>query len=124
GPVFQTVDAGRYRMTVPGGGELELDFLRREGGQLRGEILVKCHQRSARTLGGGVITVGDFNVSSTTMRARLAKDLSERAPGAQQSGEPPIDWRTAVETLCQRVLVTERAGQPAVLLHEVSPPRN
>ena len=59
--------------------------------------------------------VGTFNVSSPTARYTRAKDLQRSA------NAPELDFNGYLEELCQRVLAAERAGQPAILLNQVTP---
>jgi len=112
--VFQALDEGRYRLTVPGV-TLEVDYLRRESHQLKGEILVRCDLPGARTF-DGVLSIGDLNLSSTRARQMQAKYLAERAQADD------LDWTGLLEEFAQRVLAAERDGQPAVLLSDLPRP--
>lgn len=115
-PEFQGIDEGRYRLDVlTAGVSLEVDYLRREGHQLKGELLVRCELPGARTY-DGVLSIGDLNFSSTRARQSQAKYLAERAQAED------LDWTGLLEEFAQRVLAAERQGQPAVLLSDVPRP--
>lgn len=113
---FTAPDEGRYRFSVPAAGvELEVDFLRRESHQLKGELLVRCSLAGAKTT-DGVLAVGDLNLSSTRARQTHAKYLAELSKAEQ------VDWTGMVEEFAQRVLAAERQGAPAVLLSDLPRP--
>jgi len=113
---FEALHEGAYRMTVPAAGtELSVDFLRRDGAQLKGELLVRCTLAGARTF-GGVLSIGDLNLSSARTRQSHAKYLEERAQAKD------IDWTGMLEEFAQRVLAAERTGAPAVLLSDLPRP--
>jgi hypothetical protein len=114
--VFEPIDESAYMLSFPSLGiEFTLDHLHRERSQLIGELAVRCNLAGARTV-DGVLSVGDFNLSSVPARGTRAKYLDELA---QTDG---LDWRAMLEQLAQRVLIAERAGQPAVLLAELPRP--
>jgi len=113
---FQQVDGDAYRMTVPALGiELHVDRLRRESHALTGELAVRCRLPGARTVGDGLLSVSDFNLSSQRARQERAKYLAARA----RANDDDVDWGGLVEEFCQRVIAGERAGSPAVLLKDV-----
>ena len=113
---FQQVDGDAYRMTVPALGiELHVDRLRRESHALTGELAVRCRLPGARTVGDGLLSVSDFNLSSQRARQERAKYLAARA----RANDDDVDWGGLVEEFCQRVIAGERAGQPAVLLRDI-----
>lgn len=115
-PQFQAVDEGRYRLDVlTAGVTLELDYLRREGHQLKGELLVRCELPGALTF-DGVLSASDINLSSTRARQMQAKYLAERSQAKE------LDWVGWLEELAQRVIAAERRGQPAVLLGDLPRP--
>ena len=114
-PEFEAIDEDRYRLTVPGCASFEVDYLRRKGGQLVGELLVRTNLPGARTY-DGVLSVGDFNLSSTRIRQAQARYLEDRS----QAGD--LDWTGWLEEFSQRVIAAERAGQPSIPLHEVPIP--
>jgi hypothetical protein len=114
-PTFEVVGEGRYRLTVPGAVTLELDYIRREAGQLKGELLARCDLPGAQTF-DGVLSVSDLNLSSARTRQSHAKYLSERARA------PEIDFAGLLEEFAQRVLAGERQGAPAVLLADIPRP--
>jgi hypothetical protein len=102
-----------YRLALPElGGEPRLDHLHRERGELHGELEVSCTLAGGHAV-DGVLSIGTFNVSSPRARQDRARLLADRAQ------TPGINWSTLLEELCQRVLLAERTGEPAVLLHTV-----
>jgi hypothetical protein len=116
---LQALDDGRYVFAVPEfGATFDLDRLRRERHQLIGELSVRCTLPGARTY-AGVLSTADFNLSSAQTRQRHGALLGERA----QTGQD-LDWAGVLEEFCQRVLATDRAGRPAVLLRDVPRPQD
>lgn len=114
---FESPSEGRYRFTVPRLGlTFELDYIRREESQLKGELLVRCTLAGARTSNADVLSVSDLNLSSARTRQSHAKYLAER------SRAKDVDFDGLLEEFAQRVLVAERQGAPAVLLHELPRP--
>ena len=113
---FERVGEGHYRMTLAYAGiAFEIDRLRRERHQLNGELLVRCDLPGARTH-SGVLSLADFNLSSATVRQRHAKLLEVR------SEAKALHWDSLIEEFCQRVLVEDRAGQPAMRLRDYPKP--
>lgn len=112
---FERIGDGAYRMALPELGiEFVLDRTRRRFDELHGELTVTCSLPGARTY-GGTLSVSDLNLSSQRARQERAQYLATRA-GAD------LDWMGLVEEFVQRVLLAERAGQPAVLLREIPRP--
>lgn len=106
-----------YSFRVPDLGILlELDRLRRERGELVGELSVRCELPGARTVNGGSLSIADLNLSSARARLDRAKLLQTR------SNLNDFDWPGFVEDFCQRVLFADRNGQPAVDLRELPRP--
>lgn len=114
-PEFESFGDGRYRLHVAGACHLELDYPRREGGQLKGELLVRCPIAGARTV-DGVLAIDDVNLSSSRSRSSLAKHLTERARAKD------LDFGSLLEELAIRVNGAEKAGEPGVLLHTLPRP--
>jgi hypothetical protein len=112
---FEQDGESRFRLVLPGAVELEVDYLRREGGQLKGELLVRTELAGVRTV-DGVLAITDCNLSSARSRQGLAKFLAERA---KVKG---LDFDSLIEELAQRVLAAERTGSPAVLLSDLPRP--
>jgi putative DNA primase/helicase len=113
--IFERLDEGRYRMQIPGiASELEIDLLRREDGNLIGELIARCHLPGNRGV-DGLLSIADFNVSSARARSERAKLLAARAntPGEQ------VDWMGIIEDFSQKILLAEREGSPAVDLADV-----
>jgi len=108
----------RAKLVVPEiSASFEVDFLRRERGELIGELTVRCSLPGVRTF-KGVVSTSNFNLSSARTRSDRAKLLSSRTDGSAEVIEG-IDWHGYIEELCQRVLTAERTGQPAVDLRTV-----
>lgn len=117
-PTFSAIGEGRYRFIIPSiATTLEADHLRREGGQLKAEVLARCELPGAQTF-DGVLSIGDLNLSSPRTRKSHAQYLSERA----RTKKDEVDWTGLMEEFGQRVLAAERNGQPAVWLHELPEP--
>ncbi len=115
-PTFAAVDEGHYRLTAPAAAAtLEADFLRRERGALKGQLLVRCDLPGARTF-DGVLSVGEYNFSSTRTRQMMAKYLAER------SRAKDLPWLDLLEELDQRILAADREGEPDLGLHEIAAP--
>jgi len=113
--VFEHLDEGRYRMQIPGiASELEIDLLRREDGNLVGELTARCYMPGNRGV-DGLLSIADFNVSSARARMDRAKLIASRANTRSEE----CDWPGIVEDFCQRVLLAEREGEPAVDLADV-----
>jgi len=113
--VFERLDEGRYRMMLPGiASELEIDLLRREDGNLVGELIARCHLPGNRGV-DGLLSIADFNISSARARVDRAKLISSRAYTKAEE----VDWPGILEDFCQRVLLAEREGEPAVDLADV-----
>jgi len=113
--IFERLDEGRYRMQIPGiASELEIDLLRREDGNLIGELIARCHMPGNRGV-DGLLSLADFNISSARARSERAKIIATRANTKAEQ----VDWPGIVEDFCQRVLLAEREGEPAVDLADV-----
>ncbi len=116
-PTFSAVGEHKYRFIIPAiSTVLEADYLRREGAQLKAEVLARCELPGAQTF-DGVLSIGDLNLSSPRTRKAHAQYLAERA----QTGKE-IDWIGLLEEFSQRILAAEREGEPAVLLSELPDP--
>ncbi|MGA7239699.1 MAG: hypothetical protein WBY44_28730 [Bryobacteraceae bacterium] len=115
--VFEQVTEDRYRIRIQELGiALEIDRLRRERGELNGELCVTCDLPGVRS-SDGVLSIADFNMSSARARTDRAKLLAARA-----NTRDTVDWTGIVEEFCQRVLQADRAGQPAVDLRTLERP--
>jgi hypothetical protein len=113
---FLQVGEGRYRLEVDEQGLVfDVDRLRRESGVLFGEFVVRCALPGVPTV-EGVLSAGDLNLSSVRARQERGKYLQERARVAE------IDFVGLLEEFAQRVISSERAGAPAVLLRELPRP--
>jgi hypothetical protein len=113
---FTAVGDTQYRLTLPELGiGFDVDRLRRDHHELVGELCVHCELPGARSV-NGTLSVADFNLSSARARSERAKLLTDRA------NTPDLDWQALIEEFCQRVLVADRSGQPAVELRELPRP--
>ena len=114
---FNGVSEVRYVFAIP---DLQLAFdvdrLRRERHELKGELAVRCGLAGARAVNGDSLSVADFNLSSARARTERARHLGKLADATE------IDWDRLLEEFCQRVLTAEREGKPAVLLREFPRP--
>lgn len=117
---FIAVGDGIYRVEVPDLGiVLHVDRLRREHGDLVGELTVTCNLAGARRLTDeDIISAGNLNLSSIRARQDRATHLAKRS----QLNTERFDWYGSVEYLCLRVIQAERTGQPAVLLRDAPKP--
>lgn len=105
-----------YLLEVPSlGSELRVERLRRERGELIGELTVASGLPGTRSE-SGTLHVADFNLSSARARTERARIVAERA------NTPDVDWIGLLEDLCQAVIAAERVGQPAQLLRDVPRP--
>lgn len=116
--IFKTLGDGHYWLADPDQGvEFDVDRLRRDRGELIGELAVSCGLACARVIDDGMLSVGTFNFSSPRARQEHAKRLAERA---RTNGK--LDWHGHLEELCQRVIKAERTGTPAIVLRDVPRP--
>jgi len=113
-PKFEALGEGRYRLSRPGL-SVEVDFLRRSGGALRGEVIIKTTIPGART-SGDILSGENMNLSSSRARRSFGLYLKER------SKVDDFDWVGLVEDVCIRVLDAERKGAPAVWLNDMPEP--
>jgi hypothetical protein len=105
-----------YQLEIAAAGTvLRVERLRRERGELIGELTVSCALPGTRSP-NGILSVADFNLSSARARTDRGRLLAER------SQAPTMDWSGLLEELCQYVIVAERTGQPAILLRDVPRP--
>ena len=116
--IFQVLADGHYRLADADHGiEYDVDRLRRDRGELIGELAVSCGLAGARVIDDGMLSVGTFNFSSPRTRQEHAKRLAERA---RTNGK--VDFHGQLEELCQRVIKAERTGNPAVVLRHLPRP--
>jgi hypothetical protein len=112
---FEMLGEQRYSLKVdPLGIIFDIDRLRRERGELHGELQVRVNGAfpQAKTI-DGVLSMADFNMSASRSRTERAKLLEQRSSATE------VDWFGLLEEFCIKVLATERAGQPAVLLSDI-----
>lgn len=116
--IFRTLGESHYWLAnADAGVEFDADRLRRDRGELVGELTVSCGLAGARVIDDGVLSVGTFNFSSPRTRQEHAKRLAERA---RTNGK--LDWLAHLEEVCQRVITAERTGKPAIVLRDVPRP--
>jgi hypothetical protein len=116
--IFEQVDEGHYRLLLPGiASELEIDLLRRENSGLVGELTVRCNLPGNRG-SDGVLSIADLNVSSARARVERAKLIASRANTSLEK----VDWTGIIEEFCQRVVLAEKEGEPAIDLADADPP--
>lgn len=107
-----------YKLEIPEFSLIvEVDRIRRESHELIGELCIRCSLPGVRTY-DGILSAADFNFSGARARTERAKMLSGRC-GKELSG---IDWQGILEEFCQRVLSSERKGQPAIDLRTMERP--
>jgi hypothetical protein len=114
--IFKPCVDGFWLADADRGVEYRVDRLRRDRHELVGELAVSCDLAGARVV-DGVLSFGTFNFSSPRARQEHAKRLAERA---RTNGK--VDWQAQLEEVCQRVLLAERAGAPALVLRDLPRP--
>jgi hypothetical protein len=76
---FATIGEDRYRLEIQAYGvALEVDRLHRDGSELHGELFVRCDLPGTKSI-DGVLSVSNFNLSSSRSRRDMGKNLAERA---------------------------------------------
>lgn len=113
--VFSEKGEQRYVLELrPAGIVFEVDRLRRERHELIGELQVVVNGQlpDARTVGAGILSIGDMNFSSVQARNTRAKLLADRSRAAD------LDWYGFLEEFTLKMLAAERKGKPAVVLAE------
>lgn len=115
--IFRALDDATYHVACAEHGiEFRVERLRRERQELVGELSVSSGLLAARAF-DGVLSAGTFNFSNPRARQERAKLLAERA---RTNGK--LDWQSLLEEVCQRVLLAERSGKPAIVLRDVPKP--
>lgn len=111
---FEVVSPGsRYRLSVPGVEvTFEVDRLERKFGELQGELEVRVGFGGTDAIDGR-LSIATFNLSSARSREERATLLKSKSRSAE------IPWAALIEELCQRVIIAERSGEPAVSLASV-----
>lgn len=113
---FERLDEDRYRLDLPSAGvTLEVDRLRWTGGELHGEVLVRCDLPGVRAR-DGVVAVARLNISSITARRAFTKELQARAT------IEGLDWALLLEELAQRTLTAQRNCVHAEVLDDAPIP--
>lgn len=110
---FESIGFNAYRLSLPQSAlTFDLTRLRRDRHELIGELTVRCQFAGAKTF-GGILSAGDFNISSVAARTTRAKLLASRALTRD------VDFEGYLEELCYQVLAAERTGEPAQVLRDV-----
>lgn len=113
---FSAVGEGHYRLALLAQGlTLDVKRLRWERGELCGLLSVAADFAGAQTV-DGMLSVGNFNLTSPTTRNTRARELASRAHA------PEIDFAALLEELCQRAIKAEETGRPLILLRTVERP--
>jgi hypothetical protein len=120
-PAFTAIAEDHYRYTLPQPGiALDLDRVRRDRGELRGELSVRCERQKPGRPGIGI--TGDFVLGSIRSRAEWIRLLEERTKFAQLDFGLDHDWFSVLEGFCARVRQADReSGEQPVDLRTVSP---
>lgn len=113
---FHTTGFAAYRLSVPKANlTFDVSRLRREREELIGELTVRMDMAGARTV-EGILSSGDFNLSSVQARSTRAKHLAARAVTSND-----MDWEGWLSELCMKVITAERTGDPVSLLGDIEP---
>lgn len=110
--IFTDLGDQRYSLKLlPAGVTFMVERLRRDSKELHGELSVSVngHFPNARTIAGGILSIGDLNFSSVQARGTRAKLLQERSKSS-------IDWVGFLDEFVQGVIEAERRGKPAIIL--------
>lgn len=108
-------DEGYYLRVDEYGTTLRLDHLRRERGELIGELVLECVPRTVDLPHeDGIVHAAAFNVSSAAARRDRAKFLATRTGNDC--------WSSPLEILCIRTMAAERAGRPGIRLQDIERP--
>jgi hypothetical protein len=110
---------------LPGGGyaydlidegvRIELRYLRRERGQLHGEVDVQCTWAGVANHRGS-LTCADQNLSSQPARRTLAKHCADRAKTKPED----FDWLKAIDGACLETIRAERDGEDPIVLDDAA----
>ena len=104
-----------YRLELPKWSTvLTFDRLRRERGELVGELTVASNVPGIPSV-DGIVHVADFNLSSARARPERGRILLERT-------KLDIDWTGLLDELALRVGAAERKGRPAIALRDLPRP--
>lgn len=109
---FEMVGFGSYVLRLPHDViSFAIARLRRDRNELIGELIVRCSLPGAQTV-KGVLSSGDFNLSSVQARGTRAKHLASRA------NLPDVDWEGWLHEFTLNVVEAERQGTPPSLLDD------
>jgi hypothetical protein len=100
--------------------ELRLDRLTRERGHLIGEIRVRCGLAGARTFGRDGRTLFTTRVNLMFHRDKVA--LADACRQRAQTRGTEVPWLDYVEDFVQRVIETEKEGEPVAWVARVPRP--
>lgn len=95
------------------GTTFEVSGLRRSGGDVHGELVIRSRWTGAKTvLDGTIFAPASVNLSSVQTRRSIAKLIDERVP---TGGEvKPLDWHGFLEEFFGKVLQAEAEGEPVM----------
>jgi len=114
---FRALSDSRYVLNFPTLGlKFEADRVGRErGGELHCNLVVYCNWAGAPTT-DGILSEGQFNLTSITTRKQRASVLSQLAPTHE------IEYLHLLEELCIKVNRADREGQPSIKLSDMPMP--
>lgn len=115
--IFRERGEQKYSLELlPAGITFEVNRLSRRSKELWGElcVLVDAQWPAAKTIEGGMLSIGDLNFSSVQARGTRAKLLSDR------SRAESLDWHGFLEEFAVKILAAERQGKPGVVLADIA----
>lgn len=102
-----------YTYTPKGLVRFRVDYLKRQGQELWGQVEVRSFIPGTREF----LVRARYNLSIDSARDKLARTCETRATG---QGDPPlavpIDWRNYIEVFCNRVDMADHAGSGIVMV--------
>jgi hypothetical protein len=111
---FDRLPGGGYVYALPDEAvRVELRYLRRERGQVIGEVDVQCDWPGARRHEGS-LSCADLNLSSQPARRGLAKYCAERA----KTRDEDFDWLGVIDAACLLTIRAERGGDDVIVLDD------
>jgi hypothetical protein len=114
---WQIVPGVGYELAVSDlGVKFTVTRVRNRYDEVFGLLTVRAEFKGARTIGDGILSSADFNLSSLRARQERAKHLHERAHADE------IDWLGLLEELCLRILEQEDRGNPEQALSDIPVP--
>lgn len=111
-PEFRRDGLGYIFEPISAGVRLRVDYLRRTGDELKGEVKITMRASGAH------LHQANLNLSSTTARNTLAKHLSVVTTDPS-TGKSLVGWGTIIEAFCVGVMEAHRVGEPFLTLADV-----